>query len=80
MKLRNMQDLIEENIMEVLREKGSVCPSTIKPLAGHEWGAAKAGLDRLVFKGLAIRETLFRQYRYTLTPKGKAVKPLEGGP
>jgi predicted transcriptional regulator len=74
MRIKRFPDLIDENIMEVLREKGSVCPGTIKTLAGHSWNAAKDGLDRLVFKGLVKQEIRFRQYRYTLTEKGKALE------
>lgn len=72
MKIKRFQDTIDENIMEVLREKGSVCPMHIHKYAGHSWNTAKAGLDRLVFKGLADREVRFRQYWYTLTKKGES--------
>jgi hypothetical protein len=56
MKIKHFGDMIEENIMEILRERAYVSPTDVHLCAGHSWNAAKAGLDRLVFKGLIKRE------------------------
>lgn len=74
MQIKRFQDTIDENIIAILREKGSVCPSHVHEIAGHTWKTAKDGLDRLVFKGLADREVRFRQYWYTLKiKKGESI-------